>query len=61
MPKSAPKAPIKNAIDKLLKDNKIVASLRTLASGEPFLEYNIAPESKQIEFEDNNKTVLKLK
>ena len=49
---------IKNAIDKLLKDNKIVASLRTLASGEPFLEYNIAPESKQIEFEDNNKDII---
>lgn len=49
---------IKNAIDKLLKENKIVASLRTLASGEPFLEYNIAPESKQIEFEDDNKDII---
>lgn len=51
-------AAIKDAIEKLLAENKIVATLRTLASGEPFLEYNIAPESKQIEFEDNNKDII---
>ena len=49
---------IKDAIDKLLNEKKIVASLRTLASGEPFLEYNIAPNSKQIEFEDSNKDII---
>ena len=49
---------IKNAIDKLLGEKKIVARLRTLASGEPFLEYNIVPNSKQIEFEDDNKDII---
>lgn len=50
-------AAIKDAVDKLLEKGKIAATLRTLVSGEPFLEYNIA-EGTQVEFDDKNKEVV---
>lgn len=49
---------IKKAIDKLLEEKLIVANLKTLITGEPFLEYNIAPDKEFSDFEDDNKDII---